>query len=95
MVKEKKDKSGLLLPIYCVFDKISEIYDTPFFSRDDIFAKRRFILWSQDSGNMIHNFPFDFELYRVGTFNCTTGHITPEYILIIEGDQVVKKEEEK
>lgn len=89
-----KEKSGLDVGLYAVYDKIGELYDTPFFARDDHFAKRRFIMLCHEKGSMLGDFSADFELHNVGVFNTANGKlVAPEKaVIIIEGDQISKVE---
>lgn len=83
------EKQGVNLGIYAVYDKISKIYDTPFFARDDVFARRRFIMWTQEEHSMLHDFKPDFELHRLGSFNPQDGSLIIAQDIICEGDQIV------
>lgn len=85
---------GSELGLFSVFDKISNIYDTPFFARDDVFAKRRFLMWCNEKESMLGQFHFDFELHRIGQFNTFDGKLEMciEPIVIIEGDQIINNE---
>lgn len=91
------EKSGLIINLYAVYDKVGELYDTPFFARDDVFAKRRFIMMNDDEGTMLGDFGEDFELHRVGSFETYSGklEVPVKPIVIIEGDQIVKMKEKK
>lgn len=84
------------IKLYSIWDKASKKYETPFFTYDDVFAGRRFIMLQDEDDNpgMLSKFSKDFELRRLGTFNVLTGEIKtepPEKIM----DGKVKEDDEK
>ena len=80
-----------VLGIYSIFDKKSLRYDNPFFAMSDLFAKRRYMLMLDEKGPL-RNWPEDFELMRIGTFNIANGELKTDPKLILEGKSIVKKE---
>lgn len=77
--------------IYAIYDKKGGQYDQPFFAYNDLFAKRKFIMLSQDKNIALGNFTKDFELKNLGSFNVLTGDIKPLNQLILEGNQIQKE----
>jgi len=65
--------------MYAIYDRESKKYETPFFTFNDVFAGRRFIMLQDDQDNpgMLSKFSESFELRRIGTFNVITGEIKP------------------
>lgn len=62
---------------YCVYDKKSEIYNTPYFIINDQVAKRQLKTVVDDPTSMISKFPLDYILYKVGEFDMLTGKMVP------------------
>lgn len=53
---------------YSFYDVKNEMYDTPFFANNDLFAKRHYYLVSAKIGSMMNTFCEDFKLVRIGKF---------------------------
>ena len=53
--------------LYCIYDKVANIYNPPFLAENDSTAKRSF-------NNALANSPFraDMSLYMLGTYNDDT-----------------------
>ena len=68
------------IKIYAIWDKKAKKYETPYFTFDDIFAGRRFLMLQDETDNpsMLSKFSEDFELRRLGSFNLLTGQIEAE-----------------
>lgn len=82
------------IQMYSVFDKKSDRWDTPFFAFDNLAAKRHFIMMIRKEGSMINNFPTDFDLYHIGSFNVETAEmlIDLKYTILLSGNEVVNNE---
>lgn len=96
MEKTRKENPVVLTPCYSIYDKKGEVWDIPFFARGDLFAKRKFKIDCTDiSLPFISKFKDDFELYRVGFFNSTTGVVKSikEPVIIIKGTEVSENEQ--
>lgn len=79
--------------IYSVYDEKADRWDTPFHSLNDIFAERHFIMLTQKKGSMLNTFKSDFILYRLGTFDLSTGQTkTFPKTRILDGKQIMRKE---
>lgn len=80
------------LHIYCVYDVEADLYDVPFFTKGDLFAKRKFIMDCEirNKTTMIEVFKDSFELRKVGYFISSEGifEIIPEPETIIKGTEV-------
>ncbi|QXP08113.1 MAG: nonstructural protein [Arizlama microvirus] len=63
---------------YSILDTKSKIYNNPHFLINDAVAIRQFGLIVNDKESIISKYPEDFRLYRVGTFDMSTGKITSE-----------------
>lgn len=82
------------LNVYTLYDKEAKTYDTPFFTRGDVFAQRHFIMMQKKGGSMVSDFPEQFQLMFIGTFNVDSGKIEPVVIKkIMDGEP--KNEENK
>jgi len=62
---------------YCVFDRKSAVYNTPYFLINDQVAIRQFSVIANDKESMVYKYPEDFCLYYVGDFDMMKGEITP------------------
>lgn len=84
-------KEPILLEAYAVYDKVSDGYDVPFFSRNEVFAKRKFIMDCQNraQNTMISNFKNDFELHFIGSFNQRNGRFEESVpVAILKGEEI-------
>jgi hypothetical protein len=70
--------------VYAFFDKKSNIFDTPFYCRDNTFAQRHYTMVSEKEG-MMARFKEDFDMYLLGSFNYLTGEYVPMKQLIVKG----------
>lgn len=79
--------------MYAFFDKESEMYDTPFFTLDELNAKRHFQLVTQKPGTMLNTFITSFELYYLGEFDKGKGIMKLEErpALVMTGNQLVQQ----
>ncbi|AXL15447.1 nonstructural protein [Microviridae sp.] len=70
------------LNAYTIFDVASGIYMRPFFSQADGQAIRGFKDIATDADHEVGKHPEDYTLFRVGSFNDTTGKM--------DGDELEK-----
>lgn len=63
--------------IYSVRDSKGAAYAPPFYQASDAEAERMFRRLSLDPQSMVAQFPEDYDLFHLGTFDATTGQITP------------------
>ena len=88
-----KDEGGYKwLEIYAIYDKKSEKFDTPFFAHSDVFAKRRYILMTEEDRSPLAMWPEDFALFKVGRFNIDSATVIEEHENILEGAAAIRKE---
>ena len=66
------------LNAYTIYDVASGIYMRPFFSPADGQAIRGFKDIATDADHEVGKHPEDYTLYRIGTYNDTTGAIAGE-----------------
>lgn len=66
------------LNAYTIYDVASGVYMRPFFSQADGQAVRGFKDIALDADHEVGKHPEDYTLYRIGTFNDTTGKMTGE-----------------
>lgn len=75
--------------VYSVLDLETQHYDTPFFTRGDIFAKRKFIIDIRNgSYSILSNFKDSFVLARLGKFSILTGEFSQDIKFIMSGKEV-------
>lgn len=81
--------------IYSVFDKKSSRYDMPYYFHNDGTMIRGISSMFNKKGTIHGDYPADFSIHEVGTFNDMSGQITantqPRFV--IEGVDLVDKEE--
>ncbi len=66
------------LNAYTIYDVASGVYMRPFFSQADGQATRSFKDIATDADHEIGKHPEDYTLYRIGSFNDTTGKMGGE-----------------
>lgn len=74
----------LELKMYSIRDAKGEVYNQPFFKSTHGEAERDFKRLTQDEKSMVCQFPEDYDLYYVGSFDTLKGTIkgleTPQHI---------------
>lgn len=68
------------LNAYTIYDVASGVYMRPFFSQADGQAIRGFNDIALDMNHEVGKHPEDYTLYRVGSFNDTTGKLEGEQL---------------
>lgn len=63
---------------YAVRDVKAEHYSKPFWSVAPGEALRSFQMECENPESMLHRFPDDFHLFRLGEFNQLTGELVPQ-----------------
>lgn len=58
---------------YCVYDRKALVYNAPFFAVADGSAARSFADLANDLSTTIGRHPMDYVLFRVGSFDDTSG----------------------
>ena len=70
--------------VYSIKDSKSNTYANPFYSINHQTAMRSFNQAANDSNTTISQYPEDFSLYHLGTFNDESGEIkseaTPQFV---------------
>ena len=66
------------LNAYTIYDVASGVYMRPFFSQADGQAVRGFKDIATDADHEVGKHPEDYTLYRIGSFNDTTGKMEGE-----------------
>lgn len=73
------------LKIYSVRDSKGEVFHTPFFKKTHGEAERDFTAVARDGKSTISQFPEDYDLYFVGTYDDTKGTFksldTPQHMI--------------
>lgn len=65
------------LQVYSVRDAKSEIYNMPFYGQTHGEAERSFVTVVNDPKSSINQFPEDYDLYHLGTYDQKTGILVP------------------
>ena len=70
-------------------------FHIPTFAMNDASASRDFAMYVNTPDNLISSFPADFSLYRIGSFDSSTGIFTPEALpcLIVSASSLVTVKE--
>lgn len=73
------------LKVFAIRDSKAEVYGQPFFQKTHGEAERSFTQLAKDPKSTISQFPEDFDLYFVGTYDDINGVIqsldTPQHVL--------------
>lgn len=78
--------------IYCYYDKESKVYDTPFFTANEINAKRNMFNLIKEGAGAFKNFYKDIDLIFLGTFDTQTGVINQKDLRsVINGSTIYKQ----
>jgi len=65
------------LKIFTIRDSKGEVYNQPFFQKTHGEAERNFHQLVNDNKSTVSQFPEDFDLYFIGTYNDQTGLLSP------------------
>lgn len=68
------------IKMYSFYDKKSDRYDTPFFTFDEVGAKRHFIMSIQKKGTLMNTFKDDYNLVYITDFCIDDGALSYETI---------------
>lgn len=81
--------------IFTVYDQKAKAFITPFFMHNDDLALRIFKECANSEQHMFGKYPTDFILYRIGTFEDTTGgcEIFPIIEQVVSAIELVDKKE--
>lgn len=80
--------------LYSVYDEKAKYFTSPFTHRSDDEAKREFGAAVKNSKTAISQYPGDFKLYVVGTYDDSTGSvekISPAEYLAVGSDYEVSE----
>ena len=64
------------LKVFSIHDKATQAFNQPFFMLTNSEAIRAFQNMARDPDSQISKNPLDFHLYRLGTYDNTTGEVT-------------------
>nr|QJB18987.1 MAG: nonstructural protein [Microvirus sp.] len=71
--------------VYSIRDAKGEIFHTPFYSKTHGEAERNFNQLVNDNKSTVSQFPDDYDLYYLGTYNDQTGLVssldTPQHLI--------------
>lgn len=78
--------------VYSMRDSVSGLYNNPTFEMDDQIAIRNF-RFSMNKTDFLSFNPHDFDFFKIGEFENTTGMFTPmEPKKLIDGVSVMEKD---
>lgn len=78
--------------IYSIYDRKAEIFNTPFFCRNDSVALRSFEDLLKDDRTTVSQHPEDFVLYKLGQFNDENGQVVNDgFASLIDAFSVMKQ----
>ena len=66
------------LSLYSVRDSKADSFGVPFTAVNDNVASRMFEQLANDEASTIYNYPEDYNLYKIGSFNTTHGELNPQ-----------------
>lgn len=61
--------------LYCIKDVKVSAFTSPFTMQGDVQAKRYFHEMSNDENTTLSKYPADFELFRLGSFDDSSGEL--------------------
>lgn len=65
------------MKMFSIRDAKAECFNQPFFSKTHGEAERNFIQLAKDQKSFVSQFPDDYDLYFVGTYDDQTGTLRP------------------
>lgn len=68
----------MIVGMYSVFDRKSDVFGTPFFTLNDALAQRYVYMREKADPGQLSEFPEDFLLVQLGTFDPQLGEVKPE-----------------
>ncbi len=68
----------MLREIYCIKDIKVAAFISPFAMANEVHAKRYFHELCNDETSTINKYPSDYELFRLGTFDDSSGEMVTE-----------------
>lgn len=82
------------LKMYSIRDSKGEIFHPPYFKRTHGEAERDFSTLASDQKSGVGQYPEDYDLYYIGTYDDQTGKIQPEVTPqhILKAISVAKRE---
>lgn len=79
--------------VYAIKDLNADYFMQPMFMRTDSEAKRAFEIAVSNSESFLSQFPNQFDLYRIGTFDDSNASIVSCYKWLCNGNDFARKEE--
>lgn len=65
------------MKLFSVYDSKAEMYSAPFVERTHETARRSFLAAVRDDKSAVGQYPHDYALFVIGSFDDTSGVITP------------------
>lgn len=73
------------LKMFSVRDQKAQIFNPPFYAHTPGEAERNFTRLAKDPQSTINQFPEDYDLYEIGSYDDQTGHVqsldTPRHLV--------------
>lgn len=70
--------------VYSIYDKKAETYSSPFLQANDASAVRAIQATMRDASTSLAQWPDDYVLYLVGTFDIATGIVLSSVKVVME-----------
>lgn len=83
--------------MYSVFDRKGNMFNQPFFAVNDVMASRTVYMREKVEPGQLSEFPEDFMLVRVGSFDHTTGDVDGldhKFVAIDEIRNIIRPDKE-
>lgn len=65
------------LNLYVIYDKKAEVFQTPAFLQNDVFAIRSVCAAVRDHNSVLSQYPADFQLLKIAEFDTVSGELVP------------------
>jgi len=95
----------MILKMYSIRDSKGEIFNPPFYSKTHGEAERSFRTLATDSKSTIFQYPEDFDLYQIGTYDPDSGEVKqteqPKFVIsaltmkAAEENRIIKENERR
>lgn len=86
----------MIVGMYSVYDRKGGLFGQPFFAPNDALATRHIYMREKHEPGQLTEFPEDFMLVKIGTFDYNTGHLDGmehKYDIVGEITAIIKPRE--
>ncbi len=78
----------MIVNLYCIFDDKAKMYNKPFAFVNDQVATRAAMDILTDGDSEIRNYPTDFSMFKLGTYDDTTAQIDYNMELLLRFNEL-------